>query len=161
MLEQENDAEITRLEKLGGAPIGLMQHLSAEEYLAITFLRRWCGTNIEKYDLEQDLILALGFSLGKETIQRFDLLCEILLCFGRRPLIRYRNHCECFGADEGCFAQLLTRAVFEEKEETMLMALLLVSPSLATQVVDLSLKIGNSIKSLVMHEKELILSKLN
>ena len=161
MLNPENDSEEKRIQQLGGAPVGLMQNLSPEEYMAISFFRRWCDGVPSEASLRQELIINLGYGIGEQTIQSFKSLCEIIFKYGRRHLIRHKTDCDCVGADESCFAQLITRAVYEEKEDTMLIALLLVPPSFAAEVVDLSLQIGTAIKSLVNKERQLVLDKLN
>ncbi len=106
-------------------------------------------------------MINLSYGFGEETIQNFSDICEIMFKYGRRHLIRHQTNCTCVGADESCFAQLITRAVCEEKEDSMLIALLLVPPVFAAPLVELSLEVGIAIKSLVNKEKQLVLDKLN
>lgn len=161
MLTSERDAETKRIQKLGGATVALMEHLSPEEYMAISFLRRWCDGTTSRISLRKELVINLGYGSGEQTIQSFSDLCEIIFKYGRRHLIRHKTNCDCVGADESCFAQLITRAVYEEKEDTMLIALLLVPPAFTAQVVDLSLEVGIAVKSLVNKESKLMLDILN
>ncbi len=161
MLNSERDAETKRIQKLGGATVALMEHLSPEEYMAISFLRRWCDGTTSRISLRKELVINLGYGSGEQTIQSFSELCEIIFKYGRRHLIRHKTNCDCVGADESCFAQLITRAVYEEKEDTMLIALLLVPPAFTAQVVDLSLKVGIAVRSLVNKESKLMLDILN
>ena len=161
MLKNNNDLESKRIHKLGAAPVGLMEHFSSEEQMAISFLRRWCDGIPSNLSLRQELIINLGYGVGEQTIQNFTELCEIVFKYGRRQLIRHKTDCNCVGADESCFALLITRAVYKEKEDTMLIALLLVPPSFVKQVMDLALDVGKVIKSLVKKESSLISKKLN
>ena len=117
MLNSERDAETKRIQKLGGATVALMEHLSPEEYMAISFLRRWCDGTTSRISLRKELVINLGYGSGEQTIQSFSDLCEIIFKYGRRHLIRHKTNCDCVGADESCFAQLITRAVYEEKED--------------------------------------------
>ena len=143
--------------KMGGAPVGRMEFLDLEEYTIISFLRRWCDGDISRSHLNKELIINLGYAEGNLAFQSFKDLCEIIFHHGRRSLIRHQLDCNCVGADESCFAQLILRAANNYKEDAILIALLLVPPHLTSQTVSLSEKIGTAIKQLIVADKKNIM----
>ena len=139
---------------MGGAPVGRMEFLDLEEYTIISFLRRWWDGDISRSHLNKELIINLGYAEGNLAFQSFKDLCEIIFHHGRRSLIRHQLDCNCVGADESCFAQLILRAANNYKEDAILIALLLVPPHLTSQTVSLSEKIGTAIKQLIVSDEK-------
>jgi len=128
--------------------------LDLEEYTIISFLRRWCDGDISRSNLNKELIINLGYAEGNSAFQSFKDLCEIIFHHGRRSLIRHQLDCNCVGADESCFAQLILRSANNYKEDAILIALLLVPPHLTSQTVSLSEKIGTAIKQLIVSDEK-------
>ena len=154
-----DELEAEKILKMGGAPVGKMELLDLEEYTIISFLRRWCDGDSLRDQLKKELIINLGYAEGNQTYDSFKNLCEMIFTHGRRALIRHKTDCNCVGADESCFAQLILRASNNYKEDAILISLLLMPPHLTTETVSLAKKIGTSIKNLIDNDK--INSKYN
>ena len=136
-----------------------MDLLDLEEYTIISFLRRWCDGDYLRDQLKQELIINLGYVEGNQTYECFKNLCEMIFNHGRRALIRHKTDCNCVGADESCFAQLILRASNNYKEDAILISLLLMPPHLSAETVSLAKKIGTSITNLLNNDQIKILTK--
>ena len=78
-----------------------------------------------------------------------EALCETLYKKGRRQLVRHELNCKCVGADENCFAQLVTLSTLKEKEDAMLISVLLSDSSIAPAIVGLAEDFGMGINALL------------
>ena len=153
--------EAERIIKMGGAAVGKMEYLSLEEYTIISFLRRYCDGEISRQTLKKELIVNLGYSEGEKTFGKLKNLFEIIFNHGRRALIRHKTECDCVGADESCFAQLILRAANNYKEEAVLISLLLMPPDFSAETVHLASEIGTSIKKLINKNDGLFIGNMN
>ena len=153
--------EVERIIKMGGAAVGKMEYLSLEEYTIISFLRRYCDGEISRQTLKKELIVNLGYSEGEKTFGKLKNLFEIIFNHGRRALIRHKTECDCVGADESCFAQLILRAANNYKEEAVLISLLLMPPDFSAETVRLASEIGTSIKKLINKNDDLFIGNMN
>ncbi|NBD30605.1 MAG: hypothetical protein GVY31_11280 [Alphaproteobacteria bacterium] len=110
----------------GAAPVGQIADLPAHEAAAVLFLRRWTGTEqVER-------------TAGQEADYYLAQIFEMLHRFGRRPLMRHHAGCSCLGADEACFAQLIGGASDGDREDTMMIACLLVRADAAPILTDIA-----------------------
>ena len=103
----------------------------------------------------------LGYSAGEKTFDNLKSLFENIFNHGRRPLIRHKTECDCVGADESCFAQLILRAGNNYKEEAILISLLLMPPGFSTETVRLAFEIGRSVKNLVNRDDDYLIENMN
>ena len=156
-----DQVEAERIIKMGGAAVGKMKYLSLEEYTIISFLRRYCDGEISRQTLKKELIVNLGYSEGEKAFGKLKNLFEIIFNHGRRALIRHKTECDCVGADESCFAQLILRASNNYKEEAVLISLLLMPPDFSAETVRLASEIGTSIKNLINQDDDFLISSLN
>jgi len=156
-----DSVEAEQIIKMGGAPVGKMEYLSLEEYTIISFLRRYCDGEISRQALRKELIINLGYSAGEKTFDDLENLFENIFKHGRRALIRHKTDCDCVGADESCFAQLILRAMNNYKEEAILISLLLMPPDFSAETVRLASEIGTSIKNLINQDDDFLISSLN
>ena len=156
-----DQVEAERIIKMGGAAVGKMEYLSLEEYTIISFLRRYCDGEISRETLKRELIVNLGYTEGEKTFDSLKNLFESIFNHGRRALIRHKTECDCVGADESCFAQLILRASNNYKEEAVLISLLLMPPDFSAETVRLASEIGTSIKNLINQDDDFLISSLN
>ena len=156
-----DQVESERIIKMGGAAVGKMEYLSLEEYTIISFLRRYCDGEISRKTLKKELIINLGYSAGEKTFDCLKNLFENIFNYGRRALIRHKIDCDCVGADESCFAQLILRAGNNYKEEAILISLLLMPPDFSSETVRLASEIGASIKNLVNQDPGFLIGNMN
>ncbi len=156
-----DSVEAEQIIRMGGAPVGKMEYLSLEEYTIISFLRRYCDGEISRQALRKELIINLGYSAGEKTFDDLKNLFENIFKHGRRALIRHKTDCDCVGADESCFAQLILRAMNNYKEEAILISLLLMPPDFSADTVRLASEIGNSIKNLIKQDNDFLIGSLN
>lgn len=110
----------------GAAPVGQIADLPAHEAAAVMALRRWSGSP------------TVNRGAGREAEFFLGQIFETLQHFGRRSLMRHHVGCNCLGADEACFAQLIGSANDGDREDTMMIACLLVRADAAPIVADLA-----------------------
>ena len=109
--------------KKGGAPVGLIEDLSDEEFLAVYYFRCWFEGTEGKKRIQRELNINLGYEQGYKILNSLESLFQLLLRKARRTIVRHNIDCFCVGADESCFSQLITRAANKEREDAMLIAL--------------------------------------
>ena len=156
-----DQVEAERIVKMGGAVVGKMEYLSLEEYMIISFLRRYCDGEISRNTLKKELIINLGDAAGEKTFDNLKSIFENIFNHGKRPLIRHKTECDCVGADESCFAQLILRAGNNYKEEAILISLLLIPPRFSSKTVRLASEIGRSIKNLINQDDDFFIDNMN
>ena len=72
---------------------------------------------------------------ANKTIGALQFLYNKLQNNGRRRLVSHDLNCKCVGADENCFAQLVTRSTYTDKKDSILIGLLLTDADLAPELV--------------------------
>ncbi|KUF12809.1 hypothetical protein [Pseudoponticoccus marisrubri] len=118
----------------GGAAVGHMADLDGVEAAAVLCLRLW--SEAEAHDrARKDPSEARALDL-------FAQIAQLMVRFGRRPLMRHSVGCVCLGADEACFAQLVGAASEGAREDAMLMATLIVRPDMAPALIALAEEFG-------------------
>ena len=140
--------------KKGGAPVGLIEDLSDEEFLAVYYLRCWFEDTEGKKRIERELNINLGYDQGYKILNSLESLFQLLLRKARRTIVRHNIDCFCVGADESCFSQLITRAANKEREDAMLIAMLLADKHFASKITDLAEEFGLGIKTLLSKNTE-------
>lgn len=83
-------------------------------------------------------VVAHGSDQESVAMSVMDRLCSLCAHHGRRPLIRHGLGCSCLGADENCFAQMIAAASEGAREDTMMLAALIVRPDFAPALAALS-----------------------
>ncbi len=126
----------------GAAPVGQMQELPPMERIAILFLRAWCDGGTEKAHLIADFRRVLGPEEGQRRYEDFNTLLRMMLRCGRCPLMRHGLSCGCFGGHESAFAQMLTAAATQDREDALLFATTLLSGGAAWHAVQLASSLG-------------------
>ena len=133
----------------GGSPVAVVSDLTKEEFLAVYYFRCWYEGIEALQVVENEFFSRLGDELGFKTMSALEALCETLYRKGRRKLVRHDLNCKCVGADENCFAQLVTLSTLKEKEDAMLISVLLSDSSIAPAIVGLAEDFGMGINALL------------
>ncbi len=131
--------------KRGAAPVGFVTDLPAFEARAILYLRLWCGGRDGQNQVWNDFASAFGSQTGKNTLQDFEALVDMLLAHARRPLMRHQIGCSCVGADEAAFANFLAAAAEGAREDAMLLASLMARPDMAPVLTAMAIPVGTAL----------------
>ncbi len=138
----------TSAQRRGGAPVGLLADLDAVSAASVIYLRMWCNGVRTQADVWNDLAGTLGPQRGRQALHSFEQLCDLCARHGRRPLVRHSLKCKCLGADEACFANFIATAVDGERDDTLLMATLLVRADIAPVIASLATEFGLALKQM-------------
>lgn len=130
----------------GGAPVGFLTELNDLEADAVTYLRLWCDGHAGQSQVAFDFEAALGPQQGNKALRALEGLFDLCARHGRRPLMRHATTCKCLGADEACFANFVATAVTGEREDALMIAMLLVRPDIAPVVTSLAMEFGLALK---------------
>ena len=129
----------TNLEKKtqikGGSPVAIMSDLSWEEHLVIYYFRCCFEGSEALLEIHEEFRFYLGTEKANKTIGALQFLYNKLQNNGRRRLVSHDLNCKCVGADENCFAQLVTRSTYTDKKDSILIGLLLTDADLAPELV--------------------------
>lgn len=135
--------------KRGGATVGHLTDLSAIEAAAVLYLRMWGEGDQGIRQIQRDFTTILGGPDGQLAFLAFDSLCQNCANYGRRPLMRHQLKCNCLGADENCFANLIGAAGDGAREDAAIMAALIVRPDLAFALADLAQQVAITFQRLI------------
>ncbi|MEM8979783.1 MAG: hypothetical protein AAGD04_09885 [Pseudomonadota bacterium] len=130
----------------GGAPVGFVTELGPIEAGAVLYLRLWCDGPDAQAQVRTDFATALGTTNGHKALKSFEVLCDLCVRHGRRPLMRHSVTCKCLGADESCFANFVGYASEGEHEDALLIATTMVPPSIAPVLVSAAQDVGLALK---------------
>ena len=86
-------------------------------------------------EIHEEFRFYLGTEKANKTIGALQFLYNKLQNNGRRRLVSHDLNCKCVGADENCFAQLVTRSTYTDKKDSILIGLLLTDADLAPELV--------------------------
>lgn len=126
----------------GGAPVGLVSDLDDLEARAVACLRLWQSGADRRKGLTNELTARLGPQRAQAAMSVLDSLFDLCAQHARRPLIRHQVNCACLGADEACFAQFIATAARGEREDAMLIAMLIVRVDVAPILTSLAQQAG-------------------
>ncbi|MEY1554076.1 hypothetical protein AB3Y40_00440 [Yoonia sp. R2331] len=132
----------------GGAAVGHLQDYDSLKATAVIYLRMWCDGPDMQSIVQHDMTQALGAARGQRVFEAFCDLCRLCAHHGRRPLAHHALHCKCVGADEASFAQFIASATEGDREDAMLIAILLVRPDVAPVITSLATQFGISLKQM-------------
>ncbi len=135
----------------GGATVGNLSALPPVEAGAVMALRHWFSGPQARLRLEAQFAAALGPEAATDAVSQFSQLCQICLSHGRRPLVRHGLKCDCLGADENVFANLIAAACEGEKADAMMMATLIVQPTMAPGLMSSAIEFGLALKQMTEH----------
>lgn len=132
------------------APVGTLANLPADQALAVLALRQWQGTPEDQEIWQNAVTRRGGADCATRMMRQFDQLLAILSSHGRRSLMRHACDCPCLGSDEAIFANFIATAATGEREDAMLMAMLLIRPDVAPMAVSLAQTVGLEIRRMAM-----------
>ena len=135
----------------GGAPVGHVAQLGPIEAGAVMYLRLWSDGPQAHDQMKEDFTNALGAARASKAVQSFTTLCDLMALHGRRPLMRHQVTCRCLGADESWFAHFIGYASEGEREDALLIAMMIVRPNIAPLLAGLAEEFGLALRSLLVH----------
>ena len=135
-------------EHRGFATVGHLQDYDGLTAAAVIYLRMWCDGAQTQAGVMNDLIDTLGTTRGHSAIAALAELCSMCVRHGRRPLCRHGLKCRCVGADEASFAHFVSTAATGEREDAMMIAILLVRPDMAPALTSLATDFGLALKQM-------------
>jgi hypothetical protein len=133
----------------GGAPVGQLDALPSLERATVLYLRLWCGEAEGKAALWNEVAGSLGTEPGSRWLGAWEEFIAVLTRFARRPVTRHALGCRCLGADESAIATLVAAAAQGEREEAMLIGMLIVRPEMATVLAGLAETVGLGLKRML------------
>ena len=119
----------------GGSPVAIMSDLSWEEHLVIYYFRCCFEGSEALLEVHEEFCFYLDTETANKTIGALQFLFSKLQNNGRRRLVSHDLNCKCVGADENCFAQLVTRSTYVDKKDAILIGILLTDADLAPELV--------------------------
>ncbi|PJI84413.1 hypothetical protein BC777_3471 [Yoonia maricola] len=137
-----------RTELPGGGTVGLLDDCDAINAASIVYLRMWCSSPDTQASMLADLTNTLGAARGDKAVETFAQICRLCTRYGRRPLARHGLGCRCIGADEASFAQLIATATEGDRDDAMLIAILMVRPDMAPILISLATTFGLALKQM-------------
>lgn len=105
----------------GGAPVGILSELPPVELAAILYLRHWLSGNQDQ--IWRDFSHTFSRADAACAMASFEDLMRAVQNNTRRPLMRHKTGCDCFGGDECAFAQLVAAAASGDEHDAMTFAL--------------------------------------
>jgi hypothetical protein len=126
----------------GAAAVGHLAELDPASGLAVVALRLWCDRGSA----------ALAREIGPEVAGAFARFCGHCLEGARRPLMRHGAGCPCVGADEAAVVTFLRMAAEGEREDALMMALVMLRPEAAAEAVALGQQAGLMLRRLILRE---------
>ncbi|MEM6481140.1 MAG: hypothetical protein AAF922_06625 [Pseudomonadota bacterium] len=135
----------------GGAPVGHIAQLGPVEAGAVMYLRLWTEGPHAHLQMREDFSATLGSERARKAVKSFVTLCDMMAVHGRRPLMRHQVTCRCLGADESWFAHFIGYASEGEREDALLISMMIVKPNVAPVLAGLAEEFGMALRSLVAH----------
>ncbi|SFP14673.1 hypothetical protein [Tranquillimonas alkanivorans] len=126
----------------GAMPVGALETLPPDQARLVRYLRLWCDGPDGQAALWNELATRMGPTEGRACLSAFEAAVGMLLRHSRRPLMRHHLECSCVGADEAVFAEFFTAAATGEREDAMMLAVLLVHPAMLMPLVDAAQQAG-------------------
>ena len=136
--------------RIGGSAVGQLTHLDDLSACAVIYLRLWSDGPEGQAAVWNDLACGVGNARGRAALASFETVVGLLGQHGRRPLMRHAANCACLGADEACFANFIATATTGEREDALLMAMLLVRPDVAPHLCAVAMNLGLALKQMLL-----------
>lgn len=137
---------MSRMNGRGATPVGEIDGLPPVELATVVCLRLWCDGTEARDGLRREAARSLGPGFGPEWTEALGNFLDVMLHFGRRPILRHAIGCRCLGADESAVATMVAAATAGEREDAMLIGMLLVRPDMAPSLASLAETVGLGLK---------------
>lgn len=141
-----------RISTRGAAPVAQVQELGAIEARAVLLLRLWSGGSDARRSAWLELDAALGTPDGAHAVGILDEFIALCTEHGRRPLLHHSLTCRCVGGDECCLAHVIAAAAEGDREDALMMAMMLVRADLAPALVALATQLGLTLRRMARHD---------
>lgn len=115
-----------------------------------TMLRLWCDGPDVQAQVWNDFATAPGRKDGRAALASLEMLLDLCMRHGRRPLLRHHIACTCLWADETCCANFVGYASGGQREDALLIATSLVHPDMALSLVDFALNFGLALRRIAL-----------
>ena len=135
----------------GGATIGHLSTLDDWEALLIRELRLWCHGPEGQAEVWNGFAVNLPPGTADTEMRVFEDLIRTMATYARRPLVRHDVQCDCLGADEAVFLQIVKSACSGELHDAAMVAALAVMPAHAERVALMAAQVGTSIQRISAH----------
>ncbi|MBY6068185.1 hypothetical protein KUW17_15630 [Leisingera aquaemixtae] len=126
----------------GGVTVGTLSELPVLEAGAVIYLRHWFSGAETREQMRRDFEVNFGPEMAGAAFEAFGCLCNFCAAHSRRPLVRHGMACNCLGADENCFANLLASAAEGQQDDAQILASLIVTPRKASELTQLASDCG-------------------
>lgn len=126
----------------GGAAVGMLVELNAQDRAAILAFRKWCDGAAGREAVAREYSSAFSGGRAALELNAFADLMGVMLGAPRRSIMRHGISCACFGGDEAAFAHMVAAATLGDNEDAMAFALILMQPNAAWQAVQLARGVG-------------------
>lgn len=130
----------------GARAVGHLADLDPASQLAVVALRLWCDGGTEA--LGRDL--AAAGDGGPAVAESFARFCAHCLAAARRPMVRHGACCPCLGADEAALAALVRMAAEGEREDAMMLGMVMLRADAVPAAVGLAQQAGLSLRRLIL-----------
>lgn len=135
--------------KPGSFVVGQLVDLSQIEASIVMCLRLWRRGPVDQPPTD-DAMFGLDHQPEREVWQRFVSLCELCARYGRRSLRQKEVDAPGVGADEACFINFINTAAEGDRDDALLIAMLLVRPDVAPAAVALAAQVGLGLRRTVL-----------
>ena len=100
-------------------------------------------------EIHEEFSFYLGAETANKTMGALQFLFTKLQNSGKRRLVSHDLNCKCVGADENCFAQLVTRSTNTDKNDAILIGILLTDADLAPELVSAAEDFAQGVQALL------------
>lgn len=145
----------------GAAPVGRLSDLPALEARTVLYLRLWAEGNEAQAMVWSELCGTLGPDQARPGLRAFEALCDHVARHARRPMMRHGVDCACVGADEACLANFIATAAEGDREDAILIAMMMVRADIALGLVSLAQAAGLAFRRVEMKSGRSIASAVS
>jgi len=137
-----HDTALRRQPDNPATPVARLDALPELQAWCVTALRHWMEGPATQTALRRDLACSHGVAGGRAILRDLDSLLDLICRDGRRQMMRRHVGCAAVAADEAVFAQFVATAATGQREDALLMAMLIVRPDLAPLAASLGQRLG-------------------
>lgn len=133
----------------GARPVANIEDMDPIEAASVRYFRLWFDGRRGQKEALEDFHAVFGQDVGNRHARQMRELLLAVVENSRRPLMHHQNCCQCVGADECAFANIMAAAAAGDREDTALFTSLLVRPDVAMCLSGLAQEVGMILRQLV------------
>ncbi|WP_120501772.1 hypothetical protein [Roseovarius sp. EL26] len=141
-------------EMFGGLTVSSIEVMPAPEVFLVRCLRLWCDSQAGPSDVRDRLAEHMGPTRGAICYSAMEDMFSVLFRHSRRRLVRHSSECKCVGADEAILAHFVTTAATGAREDAMLLASLLIEPTMMMSLTESANQVGLHLRRAALCERE-------